>query len=487
MRIRSASATDVPPNFWTSKDTPYETTSRPVGAVYLESLTISTPPVPPARAEAQANLPWIYAGRALRSFATAFLTVIFPLYLAEQHYSATTVGAILTAGSVVGAGLVAAVGVSSDRIGRRPVLLAVGVLGVLGALGLAASTDLVVVVVASGLGGIGRGGGAGSGGAFGPYFPAEQPLLAASVPAAQRTRAFGRLGFIGVLAAAAGSLVAALPAVLHDTGMSLGDAYRVVFLIGAAASLAVVCVTLPLREARPAHRGGGPSRSGPAGTTRTEPAGPAGLSTRQLIGRLGLTNALNGFGFGFLGPLLTYWFHVRFGAGPAELGVLYTIVNLVSALPYLGAHRLTERLGAVRTVVVTRTASVLALAAMAVVPSFALAGLLLNLRTVFNSLGLPARQSYAMGAADESRRGTVAALGTLPSVLTSSVSPVVGGAIMGAFVDIPVVGASVFMGANVVAYYLAFRRAPLPGEKPARTSPPTSGGVTAPSSEPGSP
>ncbi len=112
----------------------------------------------------------------------------------------------------------------------------------------------------------------------------------------------------------------------------------------------------------------------------------------------------------------------------------------------------------------------LALAAMALVPSFLLAGVLLNLRTVFNSLGLPARQSYAMGAVDETRRGTVAALGTLPSVLTSSVSPVIGGAIMGTFVDIPVVGASVFMGANVIAYYLAFRRAPLPGEKTARSA-----------------
>ncbi len=423
--------------------------------------------------------------------------MVFPLYLAQRHYSATTVGLVLTLGSVIGAGLVAAVGVISDRIGRRPVLLAVGALGVLGALALAASTDLAVVILASGLGGIGRGGGAGSGGAFGPFFPAEQPLLAASVPASERTRAFGRLGFIGVLAAAAGSLVASVPTLLHDSGLSYDDAYRVVFLIGAVAAAVVVAATLPLREAHPSRlgrgRGAGGGRSpetspedgdgrscadgsrepGPAGPQGAGGEGdasrPAGLSTRQLVGRLGLTNALNGFGFGFLGPLLTYWFHVRFGAGPAEVGVLYTVVNLVSALPYLGAHRLTDRLGAVRTVVVTRTASVLVLAGMAFMPSFLLAGLLLNLRTVFNSLGLPARQSYAMGAADEERRGTVAALSTLPSALTSSVSPVLGGAIMGTFVDIPVVGAAIFMGANTVAYYLAFRHAPLPGEGAARS------------------
>lgn len=405
----------------------------------------------------------------MRSFATAFLTVIFPLYLAQQHLSSTSVGIILTVGSLIGAGMVAAVGVLGDRIGRRPVLIGVGVLGALGALALAGSTNVVVVVVASGLGGIGRGGGAGSGGAFGPFFPAEQPLLAASVPPARRTRAFGRMGFIGVLAAAAGSLVAAVPALLHHAGLSWDLSYQFVFLFGAAASAVVALVSLPLRERRP----GGSAASAVANNTANSTASstrsgetnaPTGLSTRQLIGRFGFTNALNGFGFGFLGPLLTYWFHVRFGVGPAEIGLLYTVVNLVSAAPYLGAHRISDRLGAVRTVVVTRTASVVMLAAMAFVPGFLLAGIFLNLRTVCNSLGLPARQSYAMGAADERRRGTVAALGTLPSMLTSSVSPVVGGALMESFVDVPIVGAVVFMGANTLAYYLAFRHAPLPGE-----------------------
>jgi len=392
--------------------------------------------------------------------------VIFPLYLAQRHESSTSVGIILTLGSLIGAGMVASVGIVGDRIGRRPVLIGVGVLGALGALSLAASPNVVVVVVASGIGGIGRGGGAGSGGAFGPFFPAEQPLLAASVPPARRTRAFGRMGFIGVLAAAAGSLVAAVPALLHHAGLSWDLSYQIVFLFGAVASAVVALVSLPLRERRPGRTAPDRGTADPAGSPpRAEAASaPAGLSTRQLISRFGFTNALNGFGFGFLGPLLTYWFHVRFDAGPAEIGLLYTVVNLVSALPYLGAHRISDRIGAVRTVVVTRTASVVMLLAMAFVPGFLLAGVFLNLRTVFNSLGLPARQSYAMGAADERHRGTVAALGTLPSMLTSSISPVVGGAIMESFVDVPIFGAVVFMGANTLAYYLAFRHSPLPGE-----------------------
>ena len=251
----------------------------------------------------------------------------------------------------------------------------------------------------------------------------------------------------------------------HHSGAN-PDRHSQVFLIGAGASLLVAAASVPLREHRLRRVRRDAAASGTAATTSSY---PAGLTTRQLIGRLGITNALNGFGFGFLGPLLTYWFHVRFGAGPAEVGVLYTVVNLVSALPFLGAHRLTRRLGAVRTVVVTRGASVLMLLFMAFMPDFLLAALLLNLRTICNSLGLPARQSYAMGAADDRRRGTVAALSTLPSMLTSSVSPAVGGALMGVFVDVPVLGAVVFMAANTVTYYLAFRHAPLPGE--------TSGGM----------
>lgn len=378
--------------------------------------------------------------------------MIFPLYLAQEHYSAATIGVVLTGGSLLGAVVVTSVGIVSDRIGRRPVLITLGLLGTLGALALAANPDLWVVMVASGMGGIGRGGGAGSGGAFGPFFPAEQPLLAASVTPARRTGAFAVMGFIGVIGAALGSLAAGLPMLVHP-GISADSSYRILFVISAAGSLVTAGLSAPLRDV--------PRE--PKSSAAAAPS-PTVLSTRQLISRLGITNALNGLGFGFLGPLLTYWFYVRFHVGAAEVGTLYTVANLVSALPYLGAGRIVSRLGAVRTVVVTRGVSVALLLAMAPAPSFVAAASLLCLRAVCNSLGMPARQVYTMGAAQEGRRGTVAALGSLPSVVTSSVSPAIGGALMGVFLDVPIVGAAIFMAANTVAYYLAFRHAPLPEE-----------------------
>lgn len=137
------------------------------------------------------NLPWLYVGRGLRSFVTAFLTVVFPLYLAARHESSVMVGTVLTVTSLISAVLVLFVALLGDRVGRKPMLLLVAGLGVVGCALLASAPSIGVIMVASGLGSVGQGGSAGSGGAFGPFYPAEQPLLAASVPAQRRTWASG--------------------------------------------------------------------------------------------------------------------------------------------------------------------------------------------------------------------------------------------------------------------------------------------------------
>ncbi len=398
------------------------------------------------------NLRWLYLGRALRSFVTSFLTVIFPLYLAQSGYGAPRIGLALALSGVMTLALVAAVGPIGDRLGRRRVIIALSALAVAGGAAMATSTAFAVVVLASGLGGVGRGGGAGSGGSWGPVFPAEQPLMAAAVRPEERTAAFGLLSFIGVIAGAVGSLVAAVPAILVAGGMGWLAAYRVLFWAGAALAVAMLAVALPLREERtPVERE----------TDQTPPT----LSFRQLLGRLALTNGLNGLGFGFLGPMLTYWFYRRYGVGPAEIGVLYTVINLASAMPYLGSSRLTAYLGsAVRTVTLTRAAGLLAMVTMVFMPSFWWAGAAYTVRMMLNSLGMPARQSYVMGVAAERYRSRIAAYSSLPSQAGAIVSPAVGGALMDSVIDIPIFGAVFFMSLNVVAYYLAFRNVHPEGE-----------------------
>ncbi|POB11581.1 MFS transporter [Sulfobacillus sp. hq2] len=403
------------------------------------------------------NLRWLYANRALRSFATAFLTVVFPLYLAMSGYSAARIGLVLTLSGVVSVVLLAGVGIFADSMGRKRAIIGLSILSLLGGVAMATSAAFWVVVLSSGLGGVGKGGGAGSGGSWGPLFPAEQPLLAEAVSDENRTKVFGRISFVGVVAGAFGSLVAVVPEWLHGLGWTWVASYHLLFGFSAILSLLMIATAWPIHEERP-------------NMMAVSEQEPPPISVKRLTGRLGLTNALNGLGFGFLGPLLTYWFYRRYGAGPAELGALYTIINLATALPYLLASGIARRLGAVKAVTVTRILSIAALLLMAFVPKFWEAGFLYLLRMVFNSFGMPARQSFAMGVSDRRYRSRVAAFSNLPSQLTSMISPVIGGNAMESVLDFPVYGAAFFMALNVIAYYLAFRNITPPEERHLRRS-----------------
>ncbi len=398
------------------------------------------------------NLPWLYTNRALRSFSTAFLTVVFPLYLAVSGYSAAKIGLVLSLSGIVSVVLLATVGVLADS-GRKRSLIGLGVLAVLGGLAMALSPAMWVVVLASGLGGVGKGGGAGSGGSWGPFLPAEQPLLADSVTSANRTKVFGQISFVGVITGAAGSLVAVVPAFLHNRGWSWIAGYHVLFIASAGLAVVMILSALPLRESRR-----------PSPSSKAPPADAPPISFRQLIGRLGLTNSLNGLAMGFMGPLLTYWFYRRYGAGTAELGMFYAVVNLATAVPYLLASKVAKRMGAVNAVSVTRALSVVSLLAMAFMPAFWEAALWFLVRMVFNSLGMPTRQSYTMGVSDDRYRSRVAAFSTLPAQVTAMISPVIGGVAMETMLDFPIFGAAFFMSLNVVAYSMAFRHV-LPPEE----------------------
>ena len=68
--------------------------------------------------------------------------------------------------------------------------------------------------------------------------------------------------------------------------------------------------------------------------------------------------------------LLAYWFHVRFGVGPEALGALFFGTNLLSALSFLAAARIAERVGLLNTMVFTHLPSNLLLLGVPFMPTF---------------------------------------------------------------------------------------------------------------------
>lgn len=398
------------------------------------------------------NLPWLFAARAARSFSQALLVIVVPLYVAAAGYSTLQVGYLLSLALAGSTGMTVLVGIFSDKYGRKALLMILAGLAAIGSAVYALTTQFWVLALMAAIASI-RGGGAGSGGGFGPFYPAEQALVAGSSADKDRNAVFSSLSLVGVLAGAAGSVLAVLPGILRERFQTnVVDSYHPLFWIAAFASLAVIVLTLPIRE----------KHTSPAkpDVTRTT------LSTRKLIGRLWLTNSINGFVIGVVGPFLTYWLALRYGVGSTEIATLYTVANLLTAFSYVTAPRVAHRLGAVQAIVFTRLGTVLFMAGMALAPTFLLASIAYTVRIMINSIGMPIRQSFVMGVAEEQSRSRVAAIGGLPSQATGMVAPTIASHLIQSVSQVaPIWLATIALAINAGLFELFFKNVRPPEEE----------------------
>src|ERR1700686_231884 len=143
--------------------------------------------------------------RLLRSFGFGFVPVLLGLRFEQRGLGAGQLGAALAVGVLAAALSGLPLAVLAARLGRRPVLAAIGLLMALTGADLALAPQPVLLVLAGVTGMLGA-----SGADLGPFLAIEQAALVDSVSDQRRNRAFGRYSLTGGLAIAAGGLVASL-------------------------------------------------------------------------------------------------------------------------------------------------------------------------------------------------------------------------------------------------------------------------------------
>jgi MFS family permease len=401
----------------------------------------------------------VLVARASMSAARALAGVLTPIYLAVIGFTAVQLGALFTLVALVSAGLSALVGLLADRLGRKPFLIALPVLTAAAGVAFALTRSPAVIIVAAAAGSFGRGAGAGAG-TVGPYQPAEQAYLADAVPHRARNDLFGRLAFMSSLGGLIGAgPLAALPDVLPGVAeLGVLASYRVAFLVMAGLALAAGLLVVPIAEGRQPRQ----HQHLPWKPRRLRLSG----ESWRTLWRLWLANSLNGLAVGFFGPFITYWFYVRFRAGPAQVGILYAIVNLAAMASNLGAAPFARRLGLVRAIVLSRSLQALLIFPMVLAPSFWLAGAMYLVRMMAQRLGLPLRQSYVMGVVPAEERGAVAALSNLPSQGTSAIGPTLAGYLFSnVSLALPFEIGAALQGASTLLFYVFFRTTPPPEER----------------------
>jgi MFS family permease len=355
----------------------------------------------------------ILATRALRAFADGMIALTLPLYLAELGFDAFRIGLVVTAILIGSSIVLLSVGHLVRWLSARMLMILLAGLMAVSGVAFAAGDSFAFVLAIAVLGSVSP-----SGGETNALIPLEQTRLAHAVPARDRTGIFARYAIVGSLAGAFGSLAAAYPEWLGESfGMAMLPALRTTFLVYAAFGCAcLVLYALFVREG--------------AGTTA--PAQGRLDRSRPVVLRLAALFSLDAFGGGFIvQSMLALWLFQAFHLSTALAGTVFFWTGTLSALSYLVAVRIADRIGLVNTMVFTHLPSSLLLLAIPFVPDLAWVIALLLVRSALSQMDVPTRSSYVMAVVPPAERPAAASVTSVPRSLAAAASPVLAGWMLG--------------------------------------------------------
>jgi MFS family permease len=356
----------------------------------------------------------ILAARTIRTFAYGYLSVILGVYLETLGFAPWQIGAVLTATLAGSAVLTVIFSAVADTYGRRRMLILSAAFMAAAGGAFAVTRSYPLLVLASLTGTVGA-----TSGEVGPFLSLEQAILPQTTDLAHRTTLFAVYNSSGALAAAAGSLFAATPAVVERwTGVGPTVALRGMFALYAALA---ICVLLVLTQLGPRVE----LSPGPAATH------PGLQASRGIVLRLAALFGLDSLAGGFVvQSLMAYWLHLRWGVGPAVLGPVFLGIGLLQAASFLAAAKLAARFGLINTMVFTHLPSNLLLMLVPAAPSLPWAIGLLLARHALSQMDVPTRQSYIMAVVAPAERTAAAAATNVVRNVAQAITPVLSGVAM---------------------------------------------------------
>jgi len=215
------------------------------------------------------------------------------------------------------------------------------------------------------------------------------------------------------LSAAAGSLAASLPGLGSSAGLSVIAAMQWLFVLYAvlAGLAALVYRGLPRTLVTDSSR-------------QTAPL----TKSKTTVYTLAALFSLDAFGGGFVvQSMLALWLYQKFALSLAAAGTLFFWTGILTAVSYLVAVRIANRIGLVNTMVFTHIPSSLCLIAIPFCDNLGVVVALLLVRSLLSQMDVPTRSSYVMAIVPPEERPAAASITSVPRSLASAASPFVAG------------------------------------------------------------
>jgi MFS family permease len=385
---------------------------------------------------------------SMSSLAQGAFGVIQGLYILSLGFNEEVLGTVLSFRMLLTAIASVPAGIISDRVGRKPVLVAAGLLTTAGYLGMSVVSAPSLMVLFSCLVGVAQACQQTSG----------APLLAESSTAEDRAKLFGVNFSLSMAVNMIGSLLGGfLPDQLRSFGMV--RAYRISLAVFSLITLAGVTPAIRIAEKKQRAQ----SSEEPGGLSAWKIAAQELVSlyktaSQKTVMSLLFYNLLIGFGAGLVLPYVNVFISRKLGVDTAVVGVIQSFSQGATALAALLSPVLADRFGRVATVVGTQIASIPFLLLIALPPNIYLVSFALFMRSALMNMSNPVASTFSMEIVGPENRGKVSSLSRIADNLTRALSAVVAGYIMANWsYEIPYFFTAITYFLASVVYYRAFR------------------------------
>lgn len=335
------------------------------------------------------------AAQCLAALGTGMFTVLFNLYLKSSGYTEDAIGRILAIQALSAALASVPLARLADTVSRRACYILSLILLATGYILASSTTSFGLLVAAASLWGIGSGG----------QLVSVQPYLHEHSRRRQRSYLFS-MNFTLTLSMfiIAGLLAGWLPSIAGGFGLmeALSEPERLRRCLQVGAGFAVLAAIFSRRLEEPVRRIS--KQQATATGVEKETLPPATLIFRYVI-----TTALTGAGAGLIVPYFNLYFRDWVGSGVSEIGTVFALSQLSTAIGGALSPALTRRVGLAAGVTITQLASLPFMIVMAHTHDFlACAGCFL-FRGAFMNMGIPIREQLMMALVPANLRASAAA------------------------------------------------------------------------------
>jgi len=331
----------------------------------------------------------------LASFAGALYHSVFSvlgnLYVLRAGLTETFLGTMISTASFASVLFALPAGLLSDRIGRRKALVLAACVAAAMQLMIILFPSGLVILVATFLGGA----------ASAVMMVSGSPFLAENSTREERSHLFSISSASFTVSGVGGSFLGgALPLMwartLHSTADSL-VVYRAT-LLSAFLLLALAIIPYFLIKEKVIQRTGNGSRFS------------LRLARPRLVGCFVIPELFMGLGAGLVIPFLNVYFAKHLRATSTQIGLIFSVMSLVTTIGVLGAPILGRKYGKVGATVLTRLLSVPLLIVIAMANNLWFAASAAWLRSALMNMSNPLVGSFTMEVLEPSERATVSSI-----------------------------------------------------------------------------